>query len=196
MPHRSPWRRPAVAARFALLLAALAPASARLGAQGRPPGAEPERPAAAPADIASEVAIIQALYEVISGPKGQARDWNRFRSLFAEGARLIPAGRRPNGESGLRVLDVEGYIRAAEPYLVQHGFFEREIAARSERFGSVAHRFSTYESRHDAGDVVPFSRGINSIQLYHDGSRWWVVTILWDAERPDQPIPERYLPDR
>jgi hypothetical protein len=188
LPFRPTRCRPGFATRLALLLAALAATSGQLEAQGRAP--------AAPADVASEEAIVQALYEVISGPKGQARDWDRFRSLFAEGARLIPTGRRPNGESGLRVLDVEGYIQAAGPYLVQNGFFEREIAARSERFGSIAHRFSTYESRHEAGDVTPFSRGINSIQLYHDGSRWWVVTILWDAERSDQPIPERYLPGR
>ena len=30
-------------------------------------------------------------------------------------------------------------------------------------------------------------------QLYHDGERWWVVTIYWTSERPDLPIPERYL---
>ncbi len=186
------FRRPLRPSATGLALAGLAIA-ARVAAQGQPQPVLPNRPAAAASDVASEEAIVKALYEVISGPRGKTRDWNRFRTLFLEGARLIPAPRRPGGEPGLRVLEIEDYIRAAEAYLVGAGFFEREVASRSERFGAVAHRFSTYESRHDASDPAPFSRGINSIQLYYDGSRWWVVTILWDAERPDQPIPDRYL---
>jgi hypothetical protein len=63
-----------------------------------------------------------------------------------------------------------------------------------ERFGSIAHVFSTYESRHTAQDSVPFTHGINSIQLFFDGTRWWVVTVFWDAERPGLTIPREYLP--
>jgi hypothetical protein len=73
------------------------------------------------------------------------------------------------------------------------GFEERQIAMRVERFGCVAHAWSTYESRH-APDEEPFARGINSIQLYNDGTRWWVVTVFWDSERVDNPIPATYLP--
>ena len=92
--------------------------------------------------------------------------------------------------------DVKDFIKASEPALRQQGFFEREAHRRLERFGAVAHVFSTYESRHAAGDAEPFARGINSIQLFHDGARWWVVTIFWDSEHPDQPIPADYLPPR
>ena len=150
-------------------------------------------PPANPADVASPDAIIAALYDVISGPAGQARNWDRMRSLFVPQAHLIPTGKRPSGESGHRVVDVEGYIANSGPYLEKNGFFEREIARRFERFGNVAHAFSTYESRHKAEDPEPFTRGINSIQLFHDGQRWWVVNVLWDSERPDNPIPEQYL---
>ena len=93
-----------------------------------------------------------------------------------------------------RVLTVEEYIKRAEPTLKANGFFEREIARRIERFGATAHVFSTYESRHAANDPQPFVRGINSIQLFFDGTRWWVVTIFWDSERSGQTIPEEYLP--
>lgn len=149
--------------------------------------------AANPKDVGSIDSILGALYDVISGPAGQKRDWNRMRSLFIPGARLIPTGKRPSGESGARVLDVEGYISNAGPYLEKNGFFEREIARRTESFGNIAHVFSTYDSRHNADDAKPFSRGINSIQLVFEDKRWWVVTIFWDAETPDKPIPGKYL---
>lgn len=150
-------------------------------------------PAARPADVASIDAILAALYDVISGPAGQARDWNRMRSLFAEGARLIPTGQRPDGTRTMLVWTVEEYIERAGPGLERNGFFEREIGRVTEEFGQIAQVFSSYDSRRTLEDPEPFSRGINSIQLRHDGTRWYVVTILWDSERPENPIPGRYL---
>jgi hypothetical protein len=149
--------------------------------------------AANPADVSSMDGIISALYDVISGPAGKKRDWNRFRSLFIAGARLIPTGPRRDGQIGARVLDPEGYVTGSGDYIEKNGFFEREVARRTDAFGSIAHVFSTYESRHKAEDPKPFSRGINSIQLMNDGKRWWIVTIFWDSERADNPIPEKYL---
>ena len=156
----------------------------------------PPAPTAQAGDVVTIDAIVKALYNAISGPMGRPRDWNRFRPLFLRGAQLIPAAPRPDGGSGLRVLDVEGYIQSAEPYFLRNGFFEREVARRLERFGNVAHLFSTYESRHAADDSKPLARGINSIQLVRDQGRWWVVTILWDAERADNPLLPQYLPRR
>jgi hypothetical protein len=149
---------------------------------------------ARPADVASEDAIIAALYGAISGPAGQKRDWARFRPLFIPDARLIVARpRRPDGPPlPPRVMTVEQYIAGAGG--LENGFFEREISHVSETFGGVTHRFSTYESRARAEDPTPFARGINSIQLLNDGARWWVVTVFWDSERPNNPIPARYLP--
>lgn len=137
--------------------------------------------------------IIAALYDVISGPSGRKRDWNRFRSLFAPGARLIPTGIRSDGKVGYQVLDVEGYISRAASKLETEGFFEREVARRTDTFGNIAQVFSTYESRQKEEDKNPFSRGINSIQLLFDGTRWWVMTVYWDSERPNNPIPKKYL---
>jgi hypothetical protein len=136
--------------------------------------------------------IIDALYDVISGPAGQRRDWDRMRSLFVPGARLIPAVYRPDSVPTLRTWTVDQYITTVGPRLESGGFFEREIAHREERYGGVVHRFSTYESRRAAADPAPFARGINSIQLWSDGRRWWIVTIYWEGERPDNLIPERY----
>ena len=164
-------------------------------AAGSPTAPAPVTTAAArPEDVVSEDAIIAALYGAISGPAGQKRDWVRFRSLFIPEGRLIVARPpRPDGPVPPRVMTVEDYITASSAAL-ERGFFEREISRISETFGGVTHRFSTYESRTRAEDPEPFARGINSIQLLHDGRRWWVVTVFWDSERPNNPIPAKYLP--
>lgn len=149
--------------------------------------------AANASDVASIDSIVAALYDVISGPAGKKRDWDRMRSLFIPGGRLIPTGRRPTGEAGHRVLTVEDYIAASSKSVAENGFFEREIARRTESFANIAHVFSTYEGRHKAEDAKPFVRGINSIQLMNDGKRWWIVTVFWQGEGPDTPLPEKYL---
>ena len=147
-----------------------------------------------PSDVASIDAIIGAVYDSISGPAGQKRDWERERSLYYPGARLIPTA-KPGTNSNLapQMLDVDGFIARVKPYFAENGFFEKEIARRTERFGHIAHVWSTYESRHNAHDPEPFMRGINSIQLFYDGSRWWIVTIFWQQESTDHPIPGKYL---
>lgn len=151
--------------------------------------AAPSAPAARPTDVASEDAILAALYDVISGPAGQKRDWDRMRSLFLPGGRLVGTGPRAAGGFGSRVMTVDDYVATSGPYLEKEGFFEREIARRTERFGPITHVWSTYEARHKTSDPTPFMRGINSIQLFNDGTRWWVVTVFWAPETPATPLP-------
>ena len=158
-----------------------------------PTSAQEAPPPADPADVESLDAIVAAVYDAISGPAGEARDWDRFRSLFAPQARLIPTGRAPDGSVGHRVLDVEGYIEAAGTALEADGFFETELGRVTERYGPVVHLMSAYDSRRTADDPEPFARGVNSFQLLDDGERWWVVSIFWASETPDNPIPARFL---
>lgn len=147
-----------------------------------------------PADVSSLDGIMAALYDVISGPPGQARDWDRFTSLFIpEGARLVPSGRGPQGAATYRIWTPQEYVDNAGARLEESGFFEREIGRTVAEFGNVVHVFSAYDSRRTVEDAEPFARGINSIQLFNDGARFWIVTIFWDSERPDNPIPARYL---
>lgn len=152
-------------------------------------------PAANPADVASPDAIMAAVYDVISGPAGQKRDWDRMRSLFYTGARLIPTAPKKEG-GGFRVTSysVQDYVERASPYFEKNGFSEREIARRTEKWGNILQAFSTYESRHDAKDAAPFARGINSFQLFFDGTRWWILTIYWQEETPQNPLPAEFLP--
>ncbi len=152
-------------------------------------------PPADPADVESIDAIMTAVYDVISGDAGEARDWDRFRSLFAPGATPSPVGRPPDGSTyGRRVMTPAQYVEGAGTSLEANGFHEVEIHRVTEQYGVIAHTFSTYESRRRAADAEPFARGINSFQLLYDGNRWWVVSIYWLQEGPDHPIPEKYLP--
>lgn len=150
--------------------------------------------AAAPADVASPEAIVAALYDVISGDAGVARDWDRFRSLFHPAGRLAPSGASRDGQGVVRVITPDEYIARSGPLLEGDGFHEREIARQTERFGHIAHVWSTYESRRRRSDAQPFARGINSIQLFNDGARWWVISVYWQAETPTAPLPVEYLP--
>lgn len=153
-----------------------------------------ETPAANPADVSSVDAIMKAVYDVISGDAGQKRDWNRFRSLFYPGARLIPSGKNPNtGLTSARVITPEEYVERASANMEKEGFYEREIARRTDQYGSIAQVFSTYASYHKPDDKTPFQRGINSFQLFNDGKRWWVLTIYWQGETKENPIPKEYL---
>jgi len=158
-------------------------------AAAAPPDPFASIPAAKPDDVASMDAIIAALYDVISGDAGVERDWDRFRSIFYPGARMIPTGRNAStGKGSARVASPEAYIKANESFLEAEGFHERELSRMTQSFGSIAQVFSSYEARKKLSDP-PFLRGVNSIQLFNDGTRWWVLTVAWSPETPDNPLP-------
>jgi len=176
-----------------LAFLALFPAITRASPQpSSPPQPSPTQnpsatvPSAKPDDAKSLESTLRAIYDVISGPAGE-RDWNRFRSLFAPGARLTSTTKNATSTSP-RLLTVDDYIQHAGTYFNTHGFFESDIVNRVQKFSNIAHVFSSYESR-TAPNEKPFARGINSIQLFYDGSRWWILSILWDEESPTNPLP-------
>jgi hypothetical protein len=182
-----------VVAAALVALAGMAPA----GAQAAPPASAPAspRPSARPADVATPDAIIAALYDVISGPAGQARDWDRMRSLFAPAGRMVPVVPRQGGGFAAVTLSPDDYVQRSGEMLTRFGFTERELARRTERFGNIVHAWSTYEGRFTAPGAPTAEpiRGINSIQLTSDGTRWYVLSISWEAERADLKIPAEYL---
>lgn len=179
--------------RTMLPVLALIAASAPAPAQQTPAPAEAAAPAANPEDVATPEAIVTALYDVITGPAEEARDWDRLRSLFLPGARLVYLQTTQAGEERLHPMTVEDFIRIVTPlYATGGGFWERDIGHRIDRFGNVAHVFTAYETRRAAdGPVV--ARGINSVQLVRHEGRWWVANLAWDTERPGNPIPPEYL---
>ena len=178
------------------IAAALAAGAGSVVAQPAPQvHTAPAQPAVAKeADGASVDSTVAALYDVISGPAGAPRNWNRMRALFAPDAKLMVI--TPNREGGgfaLRTMTVEDYISRNMSAFNTSGFYEKEIARTTDAFGQLVHVFSTYELLRSPNDAKPFMRGINSIQLAHDGKRWWIANLVWRAEDAGLALPERYL---
>ncbi len=168
-------------------------APAAPASQGTPKTSSPSATTAEanPKDVQSLDAMVAAIYDVISGPPG-ARDWNRFNSLFATDARLIAVRVPKEGKPTLVVMTPKDYADKAGGYFLEHGFFEHELSRKTDSFGAMTHIYTTYESR-ETKDGKPIDRGINSMEFFNDGQRWWCVEIYWDAERAGNPIPEKYL---
>ena len=161
-----------------MALAALAVAAAAAGADTAP----------RPEDVATIDGMIKAFYEVVSGPAGQPRDWARDRTLYIPDLRFVSIG----ADGKPRIMTHQQFADGAKD-LDKKGFFEKEIHRVSERYGSIAHVWSTYESRQtENGPVI--ERGINSIELFWDGKRWWIANAIWSDETKENPIPKEYLP--
>ncbi len=187
---------PSVRSTLLLLLFASFTAAVSSHAQETSESAEASTSVADSADVQSVDAIVAALYDVISGPAGEERDWNRFRSLFMSSANLVPVFQNPQGVVQAIEMTPEDYIQRSGVQLVQIGFFESEIARVEERFGNMVHVFSTYEGYRGDDLETPLVRGINSIQVLFKDGRWWVANIAWQPEQAPAGIllPEEYLP--
>jgi hypothetical protein len=143
-------------------------------------------------DVSSIDGLMKAFYEVISGPAGEPRQWPRDRTLYIPGVRFVSMGANANREPVARVVDHQQFVDSTDAELVAKGFFEWEIHRETKRFGNIAHIFSTYESRiTKEGPVI--ARGVNSIEVYWDGKRWWIAGAIWDEERKDNPLPKEFL---
>jgi hypothetical protein len=185
-----------------LLLTVVALAQNSTRNDGSPDAKSASSPGAQGTDLASQVPspraedvksldnILLAIYDVISGPAGD-RDWKRFRSLFVPQARFTQTMKAPDGSVAVNLLGVDDFVMMAEDVFKKDPFYENAIVNRAQSFGNVTQVFSSYESLRAPG-AKPFERGINSIQLINDGKRWWVLSILWDEERPDNPLPPEF----
>lgn len=145
-----------------------------------------------PEDVATIDGIIKAFYDVISGPAGAPRQWARDRSLYIPDVHFVSMAKR-QGEIVAEVMDHQEFVDNSNSFLVSRGFYEIEIHRVTRRFGNIAHVFSTYESRATVDGPVT-DRGVNSLELFWDGKRWWIAGAIWDEEREDNPIPKDLLP--
>ena len=178
---------------FALVLLALVAApNPALAQVARHPIDVPTIPPR-PEDVATVDGILAAFYDVISGPAGQPRQWSRDRTLYIPNVQFVSMNTDSTGRIHAAVMDHQMFVDGSNDGLVRRGFFEREIHRTTRRFGNVVHVFSSYEMRERA-DGPAIGRGINSIELFWDGTRWWIAAAQWDDERPDNPIPNEYLP--
>ena len=146
-----------------------------------------------PEDVATIDGIVKAYYEVVSVPAGAPRRWDRDRTLYVPDVRFVANRAGKDGKPVMSVMSHQDYVDRTDPFLAKGGFDEREIHRTTQRFGTIAHVFSTYESRRTADGPV-IARGINSLELFWDGTRWWIAGVIWDDERPGTPIPAEFLP--
>jgi hypothetical protein len=156
--------------------------------------ANEDAPAAKIEDVNSIDAIVKAFYDTVSAPAGTPRQWDRDRSLYVPGARLVAIG-VPTGATApkAKVMDHQQYQDDSDGAMVRDGFYEKETHRVVRRFGSIAQVFSTYELRTTVDGPVK-ERGVNSLDLFYDGTRWWIASALWDTERTDNPIPDSLQP--
>src|SRR2546427_6026667 len=164
-----------------------------LGAQ-TPARRHVDVPAVAPraADVATGGGMVKAYYDVITGPAGEPRQWSRDRSLYIPDVRFVATGVGTHGPYA-RVMDHQAFVAGFDSAMVHDGFFERELHRVTRSYGNIVQVFSTYEERRTADGPVE-GRGINALQLFWDGKRWWVASAIWFDEDPGHPIPKEFLP--
>jgi hypothetical protein len=155
----------------------------------KPPSSFPAAPPSlGDLDMGTPQGPVRAIYRLLSGAAGQARDWERFRGFFTADGRMMPLRGR-DGAFAPESLAVDEYVRSRTPVLAGMDFYEDEIACRTEVFGDLAHVLSSYQARRSPGGP-PFMRGVNSIQLVRQDGRWLIASVIWDTERPDNPLPD------
>ena len=143
--------------------------------------------------------LLDTLYDVISGDKGEIRNWKLFKYLFHPRSKLVYYCAVVEGVTRAQYWSPDFYINSIgnkQETELTTGFFKKEIYRKIEVFGKIAQVFSTYAAFSNEKDDKPHSRGINSIQLLYHDNRWWIINVFWDGvgETLDNPIPKKYLP--
>ncbi|MGH9472233.1 MAG: hypothetical protein ACRD1M_05785 [Terriglobales bacterium] len=138
-------------------------------------------------DGRSPEAVLAALNATISGPAGH-RDWDRFRKLWLPGGRIQFARVGRDGKVTISTLTPEDYIKQDDSYFAAHDFYETTLVKRTERFGNIAHIWTSFALRHTPTGP-PFQRGVESCQLLFDGTRWWLTSLLDEPASAAHPLP-------
>ena len=62
----------------------------------------------------------------------------------------------------------------------EQAFWEYELERSVQRHGNMAYVWSTYaSSREPSGEA--YTTGINTITLWNDGTRWWIMGWMFDT---------------
>lgn len=133
---------------------------------------------ASPEDVATIDGIIKAYYEVVSGPAGETADVERDRTLHHPEAWIAISGTDSSGKPAVRVMTLNGFYGDNAPR--QQGFWEWETDREVRRSGNMLHVWSSYASARTEGGE-PFDTGVNSITLFWDGDRWWIMNWMFDT---------------
>ena len=143
-------------------------------------------------DFKSIDALLATLYAIVSGPAGRSIDWDRERTMYHPTARLMRTGVEDDGRPWIKVMSVDDFKADTAPFFAENDFYEAEIARHVDSFGNIAQVRSVYEARRHPDDAEILKRGVNLVQLYNDGERWWVTSVIWDNERPGSTVPDEW----
>lgn len=146
------------------------------------------------ANVSSIDSIVTSIYEVVSGKKGEERDWGLHRKIFHPEAKIITNYVNDQGRYQIHFNGVEEYVDTYREYFKNNNLHEVDVNRKVEIFGNMAHVLSTFESYNTPDESTPYKQGIASIQLYNDGERWWVLSMYYKNENEKDKIPTKYLP--
>lgn len=140
-------------------------------------------------DFGNMDTVISGIYTAISGPPG-GQDWELENQLFHPDARLVRTRVADDGTPIHFAFSVDEFREATIPLLADQHFYEIETNRKVFQFGNIAQAFSEYEARDAQEGGTLLFRGLNMIQLFWDGARWWIMHIIWDNERDGVTLPD------
>jgi uncharacterized protein (TIGR02246 family) len=143
-------------------------------------------------DLTTIDGLMRAYYDVISGPAGTAPDQKRDESLHLPGARVGMSRATADGGSAIDMTTLAGFYEKFGG-VRKEPFYEWELHRGTRQFGNVAHLWSTHAIGAAPGGPIQ-RRGVTSLQLYFDGTRWWITSWITDEETASRPIPAEFLP--
>jgi len=130
-------------------------------------------------DVGTLDGIIKAYYDVVSVKKGEKVSYERDSLLHIPGVRIGSAGIDAKGSPVLHYTTLKEYHRESDAYMERNGFYERETARQVHNIRNIYQVWSSYESRYTADGKV-IAQGVNSIELYYDGKRFWILGWFYD----------------
>jgi hypothetical protein len=144
-------------------------------------------------EVKEEEPILVTFYQTLSGSAGRPRDWDRFRYLFHPSAIITSATNDKNGKAVFNTMNVEQFIKYFDATHTSKGMYYEQMAHKVQSFGNIRQVFSTFRARRSLNDTKNLERGIQSFQLLYDGRRLWILSVVWDTESKDNPIPAENL---
>jgi hypothetical protein len=132
--------------------------------------------------------IPAAIDAAISGSADKDRAC--MKALLIPEARMMFVSLGPDGAPSYRLETLDDWI--ARVKVRGHAALEeKQLKFHIERYGSIAHLWSSYTLHSDGKQVA---RGINSIQAIKEAGGWRVTDIMVQAESAAAPLPKEYLP--
>jgi len=113
-----------------------------------------------------------------------------MKALLTPEARLMALSIAADGAQSYRIETLDDWIARVKAR--GHAMLEeKQLKFRIERYGNIAHLWSSYTLHSDGKQVA---RGINSIQAIKETGGWRITSILLQPESAAAPLPREYLP--